>query len=40
MFRFTITGGTESNTTIKVTDIIKGGAADKDGRLRVRDIYL
>ena len=40
MFGFTISGGAESNTAIQITDIIKNGAADKDGRLRVRDIYL
>ena len=39
MFGLDITGGAEDNTTIKVTRITKGGAADKDGRLRVRDIY-
>ena len=38
-FGFSIIGGAKSNTTIKVTDIIKGGAADRAG-LRVRDIYL
>ena len=38
-FRFSIIGGTKSKTTIKVTDIIKGGAADRAG-LRVRGIYL
>ena len=40
MFGFTTRGGIESSTTIRVTYIIKGGAADRDGRLRVRDIYL
>ena len=40
MFGFTIIGGAESNTAIQVTKIAKNGAADKDGRLRVRDIYL
>ena len=40
MFGFYIIGGAEDNTTIKVTRITKDGAADRDGRLRVRDIYL
>ena len=40
MFGFTIIGGAEDNTAVQVSRIIKGGAADKDGRLRVRDIYL
>ena len=40
MFGFYIYGGTEYNTTIQVTYIIKGGTADKDGRLKVRDLYL
>ena len=40
MFGFTIIGRTKSNTTIKVSRIIKGKAADRDGRLKVRDIYL
>ena len=39
-FGLDITGGAENNTTIKVTRITKDGAADRDGRLRVRDIYL
>ena len=38
-FGFITRGGIESSTTIKVTYIIKGGAADR-GRLKVRDIYL
>ena len=38
-FGFITRGGIESSTTIKITDIIKGGAADR-GRLKVRDIYL
>ena len=39
MFGFEIVGGTD-NTAIQVTRIVKDGAADKHGRLRVRDIYL
>ena len=37
---FTISGGADYNTAIQITSIIKDGAADKDGRLRVSDIYL
>ena len=40
MFGFTNRRGRKYDTTIQVTDIIKGGAADKDGRLRVRDFSL
>ena len=39
MFGFTIDGGAEFNITIRVTDIVKGGATDRAG-LKVRDIYL
>ena len=40
IFGFTIIGGAESKITVQVSRITKGGAADKDGRLRVRDMYL
>ena len=40
MFGFNAHGGAKSNSTFRVTSIIKDGAADKDGRLRVRNIYL
>ena len=40
MFGFEIVGGAEDNTAMRVSRIIKDGAADKDGRLRVSDIYL
>ena len=40
VFGFFIHGGPEYNSTIRVTKITKDGAADKDGQLRVRDIYL
>ena len=40
MFGFFIHGGAEYDTDIQVMRIIKGGVSDKDGRLRVRDIYL
>ena len=40
MFGFNACGGTESNSTLRVTRIVKNGAADKDGQLRVRSIYL
>ena len=40
MFGFSIRGGAKSNTTLQVSRIAKDGAAEKDGRLRVSDIYL
>ena len=40
VFGFFIRGRAKYNTTIRVSKITKDGAADKDGQLRVRDIYL
>ena len=40
MFGFTITGGAEDNIAMQVSRILKDGAADEDGQLKVRDIYL
>ena len=40
MFGFSIRGRAKYNTAIEVSRIVNDGAADKDGRLRVSDIYL
>ena len=34
-FGFSLCGGAECNSPLYVLDIIRGGAAEKDGRLRV-----